>query len=456
MAIDQQGSGKHSVFPASEIGRIEEIYTNRNYDSDRDYNDTNLVYLHRTQSVEVAAIDAMNKIGLIQKLGELKILDYGCGNGRWMSRWLTWGATPGNMAATDIRESALKCASDHVPQADIRLATENGLDYPSGSFDLVYQNLVFSSILDKAYRKNAAREIARVLKPGGRLLWYDFTFNNPSNKNVRKVSFSEVQSLFPDFQVEYYKKIVLAPPLARFLVPSFWAVADIFEMLPFFRTHLFMVLRKSEPQVRANGEIRIRRAISGDIHKIVDVHMQAFPGFPLTMLGAPFLMVLYGNFVAHKDGICYVAECGNEIIGFSAGAIRPHRFFRNMFAMKGLHFLIASVRALFKHPRLAASSLQRALFYRGERPEEIPDTDTCLVSSMGVAPAYAGEGVGSRLLEELCQEALRRGMTSAYLTTDAHHNASVNEFYRHRGFELASKIERTDSDRTMNLYIRKL
>jgi hypothetical protein len=88
-----------------------------------------------------------------------------------------------------------------------------------------------------------AKEITRVLGPGGALLWYDFAVNNPSNSQVRKVNGRELRELFPQLSGEI-KSITLAPPIARFIAPKSWVLATILEAIPFLRTHLIGVLVK--------------------------------------------------------------------------------------------------------------------------------------------------------------------------------------------------------------------
>ena len=86
-----------------------------------------------------------------------------------------------------------------------------------------------------------------MLKPGGVVLWYDFRFNNPRNLEVRGIEAAEIRSLFPECSVDL-KKVTLAPPLARRVVPISWTSAELLEKLPFLRTHYLGVIRKS-----ANG-----------------------------------------------------------------------------------------------------------------------------------------------------------------------------------------------------------
>ena len=161
------------------------------------------------------------------------------------------------------------------------------------------------------------------------------------------------------------------------------------------------------------------------------------------------------KFAADKDGICLVAVHDNQVVGFCAGAVRPKKFFRKMFINRGLLLLFASVFSFFNHPKKIFTALQRAIFFRGETPEELPDESVFLISSLALYPAYSGKGVGSIMLGAMCQFAHQAGMKTAFLTTDAQHNLTVNDFYRRNGFILSSEIKRAGG-RVMNRYAREL
>ena len=63
-----------------------------------------------------------------------------------------------------------------------------------GSQDIVLQSTVFSSLLDDAFQQRLADTMWRWLKPGGAVLWYDFTVNNPRNPDVRGVPLARVRA----------------------------------------------------------------------------------------------------------------------------------------------------------------------------------------------------------------------------------------------------------------------
>jgi len=225
--------------------RVSRIYSHRGYDTDLAYSDVNPVYLHRVQSIERVTLRAIERCGLKSRLAEVRVLDYGCGNGRWFGRWIAWGAKPKNLFGVDVRLSALEIAQATFPQSTFASLDDGTIPFPDTSVDVVVQNLVFSSMLDEEIRKNAAIESVRVLRPGGFIFLCDFTVNNPLNPDVRALRATDVKRLFADLEQVYVKRVVLLPPLARRLVPRSWLAASILEAnFPVLRTHVFAALQK--------------------------------------------------------------------------------------------------------------------------------------------------------------------------------------------------------------------
>jgi hypothetical protein len=106
------------------------------------------------------------------------------------------------------------------------------------------QFTVFTSILDGDLKRKIAREMCRVLKPDGQIIWYDYQYNNPRNPNVRGVGKSEVQALFPGYAVDL-RRITLAPPLARRIARLSRLMCLLLERLPPLCTHYFGAIHKA-------------------------------------------------------------------------------------------------------------------------------------------------------------------------------------------------------------------
>jgi SAM-dependent methyltransferase len=173
-----------------------------------------------------------------------KILEVGCGRGYWLRQLIQWGAQPENLSGIDLMPDRLQDAIKLCPpQVSLTCGDASRLDFPDGSFSMVLQFTVFTSILDDVMKKQIAAEISRALKPGGALLWYDYFVSNPSNPNVRGVSRREIVRLFPGFSI-FLKRVTLAPPITRVVAPVSTAVYRLLSSLPQLRTHYLGFLQK--------------------------------------------------------------------------------------------------------------------------------------------------------------------------------------------------------------------
>jgi ubiquinone/menaquinone biosynthesis C-methylase UbiE len=177
-------------------------------------------------------------------LTDVTILDVGCGSGGWLVDFDVWGARQPNLAGVDVDPVRAADARQRLPLADIRAGDGHTLPWPDASFDLVVQATVFTSILDPGVRRALAGEMARVLAPGGAVLWYDFFRENPSNPDVRAVRADEIRELFPGFDVSL-RRITLAPPLSRLIARRAWTAATLLEGLRVLNTHYLGLLRRA-------------------------------------------------------------------------------------------------------------------------------------------------------------------------------------------------------------------
>ncbi len=93
-----------------------------------------------------------------------RALDVGCGEGRFCRMMREAGV---EAIGIDPTEALLKTARERDPGGDYRPGRAEALDFPEASFDLVVSYVTLVDIPDAAA---AIAEMARVLKPGGRLL----------------------------------------------------------------------------------------------------------------------------------------------------------------------------------------------------------------------------------------------------------------------------------------------
>ncbi len=102
-------------------------------------------------------------------LGEVRagerVLDLGCGAGRFLAVLREAGAEP---VGVELAEAAAERARENVPGADVRLVEPDGsLPLGHGEVDVVWCSEVLEHVPDVGH---ALLEARRVLRPGGRLL----------------------------------------------------------------------------------------------------------------------------------------------------------------------------------------------------------------------------------------------------------------------------------------------
>lgn len=181
----------------------------------------------------------------MNSLEDKRILDVGCGTGAWLRDFLKWGARPGALYGVDLLDDKVEQARELSPHMHTFQANGAELPFLDEMFDLVLQSTVFTSILNGSVKQLVAREMLRVLRKGGLILWYDFRLDNPRNPDVRGIGRREIYHLFPRAHIEL-QRITLAPPLARRLAPYAWMGCYLLEKIPWLRTHYLGAIQKSE------------------------------------------------------------------------------------------------------------------------------------------------------------------------------------------------------------------
>jgi GNAT superfamily N-acetyltransferase len=183
------------------------------------------------------------------------------------------------------------------------------------------------------------------------------------------------------------------------------------------------------------------------------VHLGAFPGYFLSLLGPHFLREFYASFVTDPDGVGCAAidtETGG-VLGVVVGPLTPAGFFHRLFLRRWWAFAWASSGAILRRP-VIIRRLVRAARYRGDAPS---GGERALLSSIAVAPLARGVGVGQALIRAWVEEVRRRGGRGCYLTTDAEGNDEVNQFYVRNGWLLEASYS-TPEGRHMRRYVLDL
>jgi ubiquinone/menaquinone biosynthesis C-methylase UbiE len=150
-----------------------------------------------------------------------KVLDVGCGHGLLLigaAKRLREGKAvgidlwqkqdqAGNSREATLLNVRLENVADRVELVD---GDARKLPFDENSFDVVVSSWALHNIYDRAGRDTAIREIARVLKPGGRILIIDIRHTWEYAEILRQSKMSEVRRTGPNF---------------LFLIPSFTLTA---------------------------------------------------------------------------------------------------------------------------------------------------------------------------------------------------------------------------------------
>ena len=170
-------------------------------------------------------------------LADVRLVEVGAGTGDNLLEFLRMGFAPDNITGIELLQDRANVARRSLPAA-VQFMIGDATTQPiaAASVDIVYQSVVFSSLLDDQFQSSLARAMWQWVRPGGGVLWYDFAYNNPSNPDVRGVPVKRVRSLFPD-GVVWCRRVTLAPPLARRVALVHPALYTLFNLMPFLRTH---------------------------------------------------------------------------------------------------------------------------------------------------------------------------------------------------------------------------
>lgn len=228
-----------------EIENIKHRYLNRENIPSFKYSPLNPAIFMTNQEKERAIIKWLQCFDF-SLIRELKLIEIGCGSGQNLMQFVKLGFTPKLLIGNELLSERVTSAREKLP---IELKIIEGdaleLDFPSNCFDIVFQSMVFSSILDKDFRYALAKKMWQLVKPGGGILWYDFIYNNPRNKDVKGIKLDEIKLLFPHGKIKKWK-LTLAPPISRGITRIHPVMYNVFNSFPFLRTHILCWIKKKE------------------------------------------------------------------------------------------------------------------------------------------------------------------------------------------------------------------
>jgi SAM-dependent methyltransferase len=160
-------------------------------------------------------------LDLLQWRGDERVLDVGCGRGLFLigaAKRLTTGRAigidiwqaedlSGNRPEAPLSNAKIEGVAERV---EVQTADARKLPFEDASFDVVLSSAALHNIYDAGERQTAVREIARVLKVGGRVLIVDVRHLGQYAQTLREAGFDGDKAAARSVQgsLSYLMKIV--------------------------------------------------------------------------------------------------------------------------------------------------------------------------------------------------------------------------------------------------------
>lgn len=174
-----------------------------------------------------------------EEIETIRFLEIGAGYGFNLYFFNRLGIKWENIYANELLPERVEALQTEFPKIGVLKGDASEISGQE-TFEIVFQSIVFTSILDNQFKQKLAKKMWSMTKLGGIVLWYDFIYDNPRNPDVKGVGKKEIEKLFPDStNIKFYKTTV-APPLGRRIGKLY----PFFDIFPFLRTHMVAVIHK--------------------------------------------------------------------------------------------------------------------------------------------------------------------------------------------------------------------
>jgi 2-polyprenyl-3-methyl-5-hydroxy-6-metoxy-1,4-benzoquinol methylase len=199
----------------------------------------NIYFLHFARSERELKYEEILKKHWGTHFRNCRILEIGAGGGDNLLFFHRLGFLWHNLYANELLNERVRILKERLK--DSTIISGNALDMNfEHFFDIVFQSAVFTSILDPGFKRELAKKMMQMVKEDGLILWYDFKYNNPYNKDVKGVTKREIRELFREANNISFHHVTLAPPIGRKIKRLYNLINFLF---PFLRTHLIAVIK---------------------------------------------------------------------------------------------------------------------------------------------------------------------------------------------------------------------
>lgn len=193
---------------------------------------------------------------IVRQLGNVRgkrLLDLGCGAGENSVYFARKGA---DCVATDISsgmvDTALKLAEKYGVSIEGKVINAMEIDFPENSFDIVYA----ANILHHVNPQLALREMHRVVKPGGKVCFWDPLKHNPIINIYRRIAKdvrTEDETPLDINIVQFTKKLFSEVEYDTFWLVSLWVFIQFYliERVDPNRERYWKKIIDEEPRLRS-------------------------------------------------------------------------------------------------------------------------------------------------------------------------------------------------------------
>ncbi|PWH18227.1 MAG: hypothetical protein DDG58_06685 [Ardenticatenia bacterium] len=170
---------------------------------------------------------------------------------------------------------------------------------------------------------------------------------------------------------------------------------------------------------QSNNLMEIKPYVRAYARDAAEIHMEGQPGTFLTRLGRDFLVRLYELFAELPDVFGSVAIDGETVTGVGFAAMDTRHLFRTIKYRYWHRLLGPIVRQVLRDPGLIGQLLQSIRYPNTLKP--LPDEAEILF--VGLRRNYMRQGIGPKILDDLLEEAYRRGAMRAVGTVEKKNRA---------------------------------
>lgn len=200
----------------------------------------------------------------------------------------------------------------------------------------------------------------------------------------------------------------------------------------------------SEIEISRNvfSNISIIPLRNNDCSETTALHMAYLRTHLFGYVGKSLLTCNYRAMVSQHGACCYVARADDRVVGFVCGVWEPNTFRRTLLRGQWLALSFWGFLYVLTRPKLIKDFLNR-FFKPSHTPAGKSDVGYEL-RPIVVDLTVRGKGVAQRLLDELLQDAARRGFDKIFLYTEDD-NLAAQTFYRKTGFVQDGQVARGDA-----------